>query len=88
VKFLVAAQLPARLARFLSGAGRRARPTVIAKDRDFRDGYLLATSPQRLLIVATGNVSNGALLSMFETHLGAILTALAEADFVDSVRIL
>ncbi|MGI8536291.1 MAG: DUF5615 family PIN-like protein [Mycobacteriales bacterium] len=101
------AQLPARLARFLSGAGHDAlhatelpdgnrtpdgriaeladeeERVVITKDRDFRDGHLLRRSPQRLLVVATGNITNTALLSLFETHLDAIAAALGEADFVE-----
>lgn len=56
---------------------------VVTKDRDFRDGHLLSRSPQRLLVVATGNITNSALLSLFEVHLGAILAALEEADFVE-----
>jgi predicted nuclease of predicted toxin-antitoxin system len=86
VKFLVDAQLPARLARFLNDAGHDAVHTsdlpggnrstdtgiaqfadsdgrvVVTKDRDFRDGHLLARSPRRLLVVATGNITNAALL--------------------------
>jgi predicted nuclease of predicted toxin-antitoxin system len=107
VKFLVDAQLPARLARFLSSAGHDALHTmelpdgnrttdgriaeladeegrvVVTKDQDFRDGHLLTMSPQRLLIVATGNITNTALLSLLETHLDAITTALGDADFVE-----
>lgn len=88
MKFLVDAQLPARLARFLSSAGHDALHTmelpdgnrttdgriaeladeegrvVVTKDQDSRDGHLLTTSPQRLLIVATGNITNTALLSL------------------------
>lgn len=40
-------------------------------------------SPQRLLVVATGNITNTALVSLFETHLDAITTALREADFLE-----
>lgn len=107
MKFLVDAQLPARLARFLSNAGHDAVHTtgladgnrttdgriaeladgegrvVITKDRDFRDGHLLTASPQRLLVVSTGNITNAALLSLFEMHLDAIVTAYDEADFVE-----
>jgi predicted nuclease of predicted toxin-antitoxin system len=107
VKFLVDAQLPARLARFLSSAGNDVLHTtqlpdgnrttdgriaeladnedrvVVTKDRDFRDSHLLSWSPRRLLLVATGNITNTALLSLFEAHLDAILTALEEADFVE-----
>ncbi|HZJ07904.1 MAG TPA: DUF5615 family PIN-like protein [Nocardioidaceae bacterium] len=107
MKFLIDAQLPARLATLLSNAGHDALHTtalpdgnrtpdgriaeladqegrvVVTKDRDFRDGHLLTRSPQRLLVVATGNVANSALLSLFETHLEAIATALGEGDFVE-----
>jgi predicted nuclease of predicted toxin-antitoxin system len=109
VKFLVDAQLPVRLARFLISAGHDVLHTtdlpdgnrtaygriaalagdedrvVVTKDRDFRDGHLLSRSPQRLLVVATGNITNSALLSPFEAHLDAILAALEEADFVELV---
>lgn len=56
---------------------------VITKDRDFRDGHLLSGSPRQLLIVATGNISNSALLSLFETHVDAVVSALEEADLVE-----
>lgn len=107
MKFFVDAQLPARLARFLHGAGHDAIHTselpdgnrmtdvrvaevadgegriVVTKDRDFRDGHLLSGSPRRLLIVATGNITNIALLTLFEANLNAIVDALGEADFVE-----
>lgn len=107
MKFLVDAQLPTRLARFLTSAGHDAVHTtalpdgnrttdrqiatmaddeariVVTKDRDFRDGHLLTRSPQRLLVIATGNITNAALLSLFETNLDAIVIALNEANFVE-----
>jgi predicted nuclease of predicted toxin-antitoxin system len=107
VKFLIDAQLPARLAQVLSRAGHDALHTielpggnrttdqriaevadddgrvVVTKDQDFRDGHLLALSPRKLLVVTTGNVTNETLLSLFETHLVAIVSALEEADYVE-----
>ncbi|TNC19616.1 DUF5615 family PIN-like protein [Amycolatopsis alkalitolerans] len=107
MRFVVDAQLPARLARFLDAAGHDCVHTtalpdgnhsrdediaeladaedrvVISKDRDFRDGHLLRGTPRRLLIVATGNVSNHDLLALFEKHLGTIAEILAEADLVE-----
>lgn len=107
MKFLIDAQLPARLAQFLTRAGHDSLHTielpdgnrstdreiaqvadaegrvVVTKDRDFRDGHLLSRSPQRLLVVATGNITNDALLSLIETHLHAIISALDQADFVE-----
>jgi predicted nuclease of predicted toxin-antitoxin system len=107
VKFLIDAQLPARLARFLQDAGHDAIHTsalpagnhttdariaeiadgesrvVVTKDRDFRDGHLLSGSPGRLLVVATGNITNSELLALFQTNLVAIISALGEANFVE-----
>ncbi|MGH3844503.1 MAG: DUF5615 family PIN-like protein [Pseudonocardiaceae bacterium] len=107
MKFLVDAQLPARLAWFLHDAGHDSIHTselpegnrttdlriaeladgegrvVVTKDRDFRDGHLLSRSPRRLLVVATGNITNAALLALFEANLDAIVGALSEADFVE-----
>lgn len=107
MKFLVDAQLPARLAVLLKRAGHDAVHTsdlpdgntstdaqvveiadaedrvVITKDRDFRDGHLLKGSPRKLFIVATGNISNDALMKLFEVHLGAATDALGEADLVE-----
>jgi predicted nuclease of predicted toxin-antitoxin system/uncharacterized protein (DUF433 family) len=107
VKFLVDAQLPARLANFLNRAGHQAIHTsdlpngnastdaqvveiadaesrvVITKDRDFRDSHLLSGSPRKLFIVATGNISNDALIKLFEVHLGTATSALDGADLVE-----
>lgn len=56
---------------------------VVTKDADFRDGHLITGSPQRLLIVATGNISNAALLNLLDRHLDTVVTAFTEADFVE-----
>ncbi|MFE3442195.1 DUF5615 family PIN-like protein [Nocardia sp. NPDC059180] len=40
---------------------------VITKDRDFWVGHLLDRCPRSLLVVATGNIANSALLDLFET---------------------
>lgn len=107
MKFLVDAQLPARLAGFLQQAGHDALHTsalptgnrttdtrisqiadgesrvVVTKDRDFRDGHLLSGSPRRLLVVATGNITNTELLTLFQDNLDTIVDAFGEADFVE-----
>ncbi len=109
MRFLVDAQLPAKLATLLNVSGQDAihsaqlpegnRTTdaalaefadseervVITKDRDFRDSHFLRRSPRRLLVVSTGNVTNKALLALFNDHLGTIVEALGlgEATFVE-----
>lgn len=107
MKFLVDAQLPWRLAVFLTDLGHDAVHTrqlsegnrttdgaiaeiadrygrvVVTKDRDFRDGHLLGGTPRRLLVVATGNITNAALLELFGGHLAEIVAAFDEVDFVE-----
>jgi len=56
---------------------------VVTKDRDFRDGHLLRGTPRRLLVVATGNTSDAALVALFEANGTAVVSALQEADFVE-----
>lgn len=56
---------------------------VVTKDRGFRDRHLLDQSPRRLLVVATGNITNDALLSLVEAHLDEIVSALEVAGFVE-----
>lgn len=38
---------------------------------------------RRLLVVATGNITNNALLALFAEHLDAIVGAFGEVDFVE-----
>jgi predicted nuclease of predicted toxin-antitoxin system len=56
---------------------------VVTKDREFRDSHLLRSTPARLLIVATGNITNTDLLRLFDEHIDAIVEALDEAHFVE-----
>ncbi|HVX23580.1 MAG TPA: DUF5615 family PIN-like protein [Acidimicrobiales bacterium] len=107
MKFLVDAQLPAKLAQLLRTAGHDVVHTselpdgnrttdqalarqadgegrvVVTKDRDFRDGYLLNRSPRHLLVVATGNIANRDLLTLFDGNLTVIIEALAESPYVE-----
>lgn len=51
---------------------------VVTKDADFRDSHLITGSPRRLLIVATGNITNAVLLELFELHLDTVVAAFTE----------
>ncbi|MGL4174999.1 MAG: DUF5615 family PIN-like protein [Dermatophilaceae bacterium] len=57
----------ARIAEVADEEGR----VVVTKDRDFRDAHLLSGSPRRLLVVATGNITNTALLALFNAEVGS-----------------
>lgn len=43
--------------------------TVITKDKDFRDTYLVKRSPIKLIKVNLGNISNKFLIALFDEHL-------------------
>ncbi len=107
MRFLVDAQLPARLARLLTAADHDAIHTselpngnrttdaeiasradaedrvVVTKDRDFRNSHLLRSTPRRLLIVGTANISNNELMARFDRFLDAIVASLNEVRFVE-----
>ena len=68
-----------RITRIADGESR----VVVTKDRDFRDGHLLSGSPRRLLVVATGNITNTELLALFQDNLDTIVDSFGEADFVE-----
>jgi predicted nuclease of predicted toxin-antitoxin system len=56
---------------------------VVTKDRDFRNSHLLRSTPGRLLIVATANISNNELMARFDQFLDSIVAALNEVQFVE-----
>lgn len=56
---------------------------VVTKDADFRDSHLLSGRPRRLLVVATGNITNNALMTLFTRNLDAVVASLAEAEYVE-----
>ena len=56
---------------------------VVTKDRDFRDSHLLSGSPRRLPVVTTGNITNNALLGLFESYMDAVVAAFDEADYIE-----
>jgi predicted nuclease of predicted toxin-antitoxin system len=77
VKFLIDAQLAGEAGRALE------ERVIVTKDRDFRDSHLLAGAPRRLLVVATGNISNRDLLALFAENLETLVVALDEARYIE-----
>jgi predicted nuclease of predicted toxin-antitoxin system len=63
-------------------ADRDAR-VVVTKDADFVGSHQLQNTPVRLLLVATGNLSNRRLLEIWSGNLIAIQTAFDDARFVE-----
>ncbi|MEV0298163.1 DUF5615 family PIN-like protein [Nocardia sp. NPDC050710] len=56
---------------------------VITKDRDFWVSHVLHNCPRTVLIVATGNITNSALVALFADHLDDIVELLAACAVVE-----
>ena len=61
----------------------REKATVVTKDADFVNSHILKSSPGKLLLISTGNISNRALLHLFARHIDAISSALDESSLVE-----
>lgn len=57
--------------------------TVVTKDADFVINRTLHGSPHRLLVIATGNIDNPALIKLIEGNLAVIEQALASRAHVE-----
>lgn len=110
MKFLVDAQLPRLLAKFLCDKGHNAVHTlelpdgndttdaeinrislaenrvVISKDGDFYDSFTAQCEPYKLLYVRTGNLSNAALIDLFEKNLDKLIAELGSGSVVEVTR--
>lgn len=42
--------------------------TVITKDFDFYHSHMISKSPEKLLLITTGNIKNNALFSLFRNN--------------------
>ncbi len=56
---------------------------MITKDRDFEISHRLRRTPRRLLLVSTGNITNTALVDLFERHLTLLERELATNNHVE-----
>lgn len=56
---------------------------VVTKDSDFVQSHLLTGDPPRLLLVATGNISNRELIGLFERNLTSLIGAFETATFIE-----
>jgi len=56
---------------------------VVTKDDDFVQSFLLKNCPQRLLLVATGNISNTALEQLISRVLPTVIESFEKACYVE-----
>lgn len=57
----------------IRGIANREARIVVTKDSDFLHSHLVSRSPEYLLLITTGNISNKNLLSLFGRHFDEIL---------------
>jgi predicted nuclease of predicted toxin-antitoxin system len=56
---------------------------VVSKDSDFLESYLLTNSPDKLVLVKTGNIKNIDLLLIFENNLNKLCSLLSENSLIE-----
>ena len=56
---------------------------VVTKDADFADSFVLRKEPYKLLVVATGNMSNSKLRELFRKNIEALANAFENASFIE-----
>jgi len=59
---------------------------VVTKDLDFLDTYMLNKMPRKLLLVATGNISNKQLLELFKTNIFKIDELFKSNDMIQLTK--
>ena len=60
--------------------------TIVTKDHDFVNSFLLHGKPKRLLLISTGNITNSDLDSLVEANLPRILVMFDTGTFVELNR--
>lgn len=56
---------------------------VISKDVDFLDSFLVKKTPEKLIMVKTGNIQNKELLSILKLNLTYIYNSIKENDLIE-----
>jgi predicted nuclease of predicted toxin-antitoxin system len=59
---------------------------VVTKDDDFVQSFLVNDKPSRLLLIATGNISNAELEKLIRANLKAIMSAFEMHRFIELGR--
>jgi predicted nuclease of predicted toxin-antitoxin system len=65
---------------------REEERVIITKDSDFMETRILTGQPQKLLLISTGNIPNGALLELFEKQIDSVASAFDVYSFVEITR--
>ena len=64
----------------------REERTVISKDVDFLESFLIKSEPKKLIVVRTGNIPNRQLISIFEENLETIIQMISRSNLLEISR--
>jgi predicted nuclease of predicted toxin-antitoxin system len=60
--------------------------SIITKDTDFVESFLLFHRPYKLLLISTGNITNSDLEDLFVGHITAITAAFESYEYLEPTR--
>jgi len=66
----------------ISIAGLEKR-TIITKDSDFLESYLLIGHPEKLVLIKTGNIRNVDLIKIFERNIEKLCSLLEDSSLIE-----
>jgi predicted nuclease of predicted toxin-antitoxin system len=56
---------------------------VISKDSDFLESFLVNNSPEKLILIKTGNIKNEELLKLFKLNIEYICQSIKENNLIE-----
>jgi predicted nuclease of predicted toxin-antitoxin system len=59
---------------------------VITKDADFVDSFIISRQPPKLLLISTGNITNGELEALLRPQFAAIAREFETHDYLELTR--
>jgi predicted nuclease of predicted toxin-antitoxin system len=71
---------------YINELSMREEYTVITKDADFVNSFLLHRKPYKLLLVSTGNIRNQELERLFQANMAKVAEGFATFDFIEIDR--
>ena len=71
---------------YINELSMREQYTVITKDADFVNSFLLHRKPYKLLLVSTGNIRNQELERLFQANMTKVAEGFATFDFIEIDR--
>jgi len=60
---------------------------VVSKDSDFKNSFFINRTPQKVIKVSLGNLSNKELIALFEKYLPFILQLVSKKSFYVEISV-